>query len=181
MPRLPKEVLIARIKNEIAACQRKLPHKIEVLSSLEEFPIKIRVYMVKTPGPIWKDKKVTHLYNHQFRMEITEDYPYEKPVIRWESRIFHPNIMLPEDGGYVCSKLLDDWDFSSNLLSFIEGIESLLSNPNPMNPYGSKSCYRAAQYFYKNPYNPPLVVKRAEKGPKIVAGGGSEGGEEKDQ
>jgi ubiquitin-conjugating enzyme E2 C len=100
-------------------------------------------------------------------MIITEDYPYEKPIIKWQTEIFHPNIMLPDDGGYVCTRLLDDWSFSSNLLSFIKGVESLLVNPNPGNPYGSDSCTRAAEYFNTHEYSPPVMVKRKNL-PRIV-------------
>jgi len=101
-------------------------------------------------------------------MKITEEYPYEKPIVRWRTPIFHPNIMLPEDGGHVCTKLLDTWGFNSNLLAFIQGVESLLTNPNPLSPWGSKSCMAAAKYFNDTPYTPPTIVKTDEKGPKIL-------------
>ena len=101
-------------------------------------------------------------------MKITDEYPYEKPIVRWRTPLFHPNIMLPEDGGHVCTKLLDDWGFSSNLLSFIQGLESLLMNPNPNSPWGSKSCLAAAEHFNENEYNPPTIVKTDQRGPKIL-------------
>ncbi|MCK4445336.1 MAG: hypothetical protein KAW09_12380, partial [Thermoplasmata archaeon] len=78
-----------------------------------------------------------------------------------------PNIMLPDDGGYVCTRLLDDWSFSSNLLMFIKGLETLLTSPNPGNPYGSDSCTRAAEFFNTHEYKPPVVVKRKNP-PKIL-------------
>ena len=80
--------------------------------------------------------------------------------------IFHPNIQLPGDGGHVCTKLLDTWNFQSNLLAFIQGIESLLANPNPKSPWGTNSCTSAAQYFNKHLYDPPTGDLRA-RGPKI--------------
>jgi ubiquitin-protein ligase len=98
---------------------------------------------------------------------ITPDYPYEKPIVRWQTPIFHPNIMLPMDGGYVCTKLLDSWSFSSNLLGFIKGVESLLANPNPMNPYKSESCMMASARFIEEPYQPVELPKR-RRGPRIV-------------
>jgi ubiquitin-protein ligase len=88
-------------------------------------------------------------------MEISEDYPYQKPLVIWATPIFHPNIMVPEDGGFVCTKLLENWGFDSNLLLFIKGIEALLSNPNPTSPYGTESCTRAAELFNRQPYVPP--------------------------
>jgi ubiquitin-protein ligase len=172
MPRLPIEILRSRLKNEIATCIRKLEHKFDVANpDLTSFPIEINVKMIRCPGPIMKNEKITHQFNHKFKMEITEDYPYQKPIITWQSPIFHPNIMLPEDGGHVCSKLLDDWGFNSNLLAFIRGIESLLANPNPGNPFGTDSCTYAAYIFHQSPYKPPMIVKRADTGPKIVPRG----------
>ncbi len=166
---LPKEILRQRLQNEIAACRRKLTHTIEVSDpTFSKFPVTIKVTMKGVPGPVMRDGVLAHKWTHKFIIEITEDYPYHKPIIRWQSDIFHPNVMIPEDGGYVCTKLLDDWDFSSNLLSFFKGIESLLSNPNPGNPYGTDTCTRAAEYFNKHVYKPPEIVGTGSKGPKIV-------------
>ncbi len=159
---LPKEILKQRLEHEIAICRRKLRHEIVCSDeTFSNFPVQITVNMKGVPAPVMRNGILTHRYNHKFLIEITDDYPYQKPIIRWQTDIFHPNIMIPEDGGYVCTKLLDDWDFSSNLLSFFKGIESLLCNPNPSNPYGTDSCTRAAEYFYKHPdYKPPMIVEK---------------------
>jgi ubiquitin-protein ligase len=165
---LPADVLRDRVRNELLMCQRQLHHIIEISDpEFNEFPVEVEVTMTKTPGPILLDGKISHLFNHKLKMIITEDYPYEKPIIKWQTEIFHPNIMLPDDGGYVCTRLLDDWSFASNLLSFIKGVESLLVNPNAGNPYGSDSCTRAAEYFNTHEYTPPVVVKKKNP-PKIV-------------
>ena len=71
--------------------------------------------------------------------------------------------MDPDDGGYVCTKLLKDWSFNSNLFSFIKGLELLLSNPNPDDPYENDSCTRAAEYFNKNNYVPPEINNKPRK------------------
>ncbi len=148
---------------------RKLEHKFEVENpDLKSFPVVINVTLLRIPGPTLKNDKVSHKFSHKFKMEITEDYPYQKPIVTWQTPIFHPNIMLPEDGGHVCSKLLDDWGFNSNLLSFIRGIESLLVNPNPGNPFGTDSCTYAAYTFHQQPYRPPMIVSKQSSGPKIV-------------
>lgn len=166
---MPKEILRKRLQNEIAQVRRKMIHTIVVSdSTLTNFPIQIKVTLRGIPGPVVKDGKLTHRFIHRFTMEITEDYPYQKPIIRWETPIFHPNIMLPDDGGYVCTRLLDEWDFNSTLLTFFKGIESLLVNPNPNNPYGTDSCTRAAEYFNKYPYKPPEIIQSSKKAPKII-------------
>jgi ubiquitin-protein ligase len=163
------DILKRRVKQELTMCNRKVEHQIEIKGGdIVEFPVMVRINMMHTPGPTLRNKKLTHRYSHSFVMKITEEYPYEKPIVRWRTPIFHPNIMLPEDGGHVCTKLLDTWGFNSNLLAFIRGLESLLTNPNPMSPWGSKSCMAAAKYFVDHPYTPPTIVKTDEKGPKIL-------------
>lgn len=168
MPNLPFEVLRDRVKNEIALCQRKLKHIIIVEDpEVRKFPLKIKIIMDGIPGPWLRDGKVTSIFHHEFTIDVTKEYPYQKPIVRWATPIYHPNIMLPDDGGYVCTKLLENWNFSSNLLAFIKGIESLLANPNPRNPYGSESCTSAASYFNKHPYKPPAMLESQTQPPKI--------------
>jgi hypothetical protein len=58
--------------------------------------------------------------------------------------------MPPEDGGYVCIKLLDSWSFGSTLLSFIKAVEHLVMNPNPMNPFGADICVESSEFFLNN-------------------------------
>ena len=174
---LPKEILRKRLQNEIAQVRRKMIHTIVVSDpTFSTFPVEIKVTLRGVPGPLQRDGKVSHKFTHKFTMEITEDYPYHKPIIRWETPVFHPNVMLPEDGGYVCTRLLDEWDFNSTLLTFFKGIESLLSNPNPSNPYGTDSCTRAAEYFNKHPYKPPEIVQSAKKAPRILGAGDESAG-----
>lgn len=169
MPKLPADILKKRVEFEIGMCQRKLPHKIKVVDpEMKKFPIEVRVTLVRSPGPVWKDGKVSHLFTHRFKMFITDEYPYEKPLVHWHTPIFHPNIMEPKLEGHVCTKLLDDWNFNSTLLNFIHGLESLLLNPNPGSPWASESCQEAAKYFEENEYIPPTIIKTQEKGPKIV-------------
>ncbi|MGB9635724.1 MAG: ubiquitin-conjugating enzyme E2 [Thermoplasmata archaeon] len=177
---LPIEVLRQRLYNEILTCKKELRHIITVSdSSLSTFPIEIDLTFVKTPGPFLWEGKVTTRYTHKVKIIITAQYPYQKPIVRWLSPIFHPNIMPPHEGGYVCTKLFDTWTPQSTLLMFIKGLETLLSNPNPGNPLGSEACQKAAEYFDKHPYKPPVIVEKTktEHAPKIV--GGTEDGEGK--
>ena len=140
-----------------------LRHKIELSDkNFSSFPLTFLVTLMDSPGPSIENGVITTKYSHSLKIIITDDYPYQTPIVRWTSPIFHPNIMGPEEGGYVCTRLLKEWDFSSNLVSFIKGIESLLSNPNPDNPFESQGCTQAAEYFNKNSYCPEEIhlVKR---------------------
>jgi len=169
MPKLPKEILIDRILNELMVCKRKFKHNFYIMNkSLQEFPIEIYVEMFDVPAPIWHNDKVETKYEHRFKMLIPEDYPYRKPSVRWRTEIFHPNIMSPKNGGYVCINILSRWNFDSNLRLFVKGIETLLSNPNPDNPFETPSCTKAAEYFKRYDFQPPEIIKTKKQLPKIV-------------
>jgi ubiquitin-protein ligase len=157
---LPLNILRKRLTNEIALCREELPHEIEVEDpEFKEFPTTIYVTFKNIPGPVWSGNKVSNVFTHRMRVDIPHDYPYQKPTVRWQTDIFHPNIVPPKRGGWVCIKLLDDWSFASNLLTFLNGVESLLLNPNPRSPYQDETTIEAAKYFNKNPYKPPVILK----------------------
>lgn len=169
MAKLPKEILIDRILNELMVCRRKFKHNFFIMNkSLQEFPIEIDVEMNNTPAPVWRRGKVEPKYEHRLKLIIPEDYPYRKPSVRWQTEIFHPNIMSPKNGGYVCINLLARWNFRSTLRKFVKGIESLLANPNPDNPFETPSCMRAAEYFKRYDFQPPSVIETGKQLPKIV-------------
>jgi ubiquitin-protein ligase len=166
---LPADVLRARLSNELDMCQRELRHHISISDpSVSSFPLMLNVTLMRIPGPVWDNGRVVTRFVHRFSILVTEDYPSEKPLVKWMTPIFHPNIMDPSDGGYVCTKLLEKWDFSSTLVTFIKGIESLLANPNPRNPFGNDICTRAAAYFNRNRYQPPALEERACRPIRIV-------------
>ncbi|MFP4169999.1 MAG: ubiquitin-conjugating enzyme E2 [Methanomassiliicoccales archaeon] len=163
---LPLSILRTRMGNEISSCARQLRHGIEVgTEDLSEFPVEIGVSMVKVPALFREEGELRRRWDHLFHMIVDKEYPFEKPLVVWKTPIFHPNIMMPEDGGHVCIKLLDDWSFNSTLLSFIKGIEALLLNPNPTSPFGTESCTRAAEYFNAGRRTPPVVCSPP---PKVV-------------
>ena len=169
MPKLPKDVLIERILNELKVCKRNFKHNFYIMNkSLNEFPIEVYVEMTSTPAPVWHAGKVETKYEHKFKMLIGEDYPYRKPAVRWQSEIFHPNIMMPQNGGFVCTNILTRWNFKSNLKMFVKGIESLLANPNPDNPFETHSCSSASEYFKEHDFNPPGIIITKKQLPKIV-------------
>lgn len=141
---LPPQVLLRRISTELRDCGRYLGSDFKFDVEKAEFPIRIDMHMSKVVGYEAPDRPVTE---HDFYIILTEEYGLQKPEVRWKSEIFHPNIMSPEDGGYVCTKMLDTWDFGTPLLTFLKGVEILVSNPNPMNPFGTGTCMEAAKYF----------------------------------
>jgi len=164
---LPPEVLRTRLNNEIASCARYVRHPLRVSEGdFSDFPVEIEVHLMKIPGLALVDGGVEPRNDHVFSIIVNGDYPFEKPLVVWRTPIFHPNIMIPEDGGHVCIKLLDDWGFNSTLLSFVKGIETLLLSPNPSSPFGTESCTAAAEHLNTMKRSaPPVICKPL---PKVV-------------
>ncbi|MDR2846664.1 MAG: ubiquitin-conjugating enzyme E2 [Candidatus Methanoplasma sp.] len=144
---LVRPVLIKRLNNEIRDLNDYLRLSIPPVPTDAEFPIELQIGLGNTPARISADEIGM---KHIICLMITPEYPYERPRAKWLTPIFHPNIMMPEDGGYVCVKTLDNWSFGSSLLSFVKGVEQLISDPNPNNPYGTDSCMAAAKWYSSN-------------------------------
>ena len=144
---LVRPVLIKRINNEILGLNDHLGLKIGAAPENAEFPIEISIVLKNAAAKTSKEETGSE---HVFSVIVSEDYPYERPKAKWMTPIFHPNIMMPEDGGYVCVKTLDNWSFGSSLLSFVKGVEQLIADPNPKNPYGTDSCMEAAKWYSNN-------------------------------
>lgn len=144
---LVKAVLLKRINNEIQGLNDHLGIRVPPVPENAGFPIEISIRLRNTPTRISKNEIGDE---HALLIIVSEEYPYERPRAKWMTPIFHPNIMMPEDGGFVCVKTLDNWSFGSSLLSFVKGVEQLLSDPNPMNPYGTGSCMEAARWYMDN-------------------------------
>ena len=151
---LVRPVLVRRINNELSDLNAYLNLAIPMVPDNVKFPIEVQIHLGNTPVRI-SEKEIST--DHSFILSISEEYPYERPRAKWVSPIFHPNIMMPDDGGFVCVKTLDNWSFGSSLLSFVKGVEQLLADPNPMNPYGTDSCMRAAKWHMNN--KPKFDVK----------------------
>jgi len=147
---LPHTVLIKRLTNELQRCSGYIGSDITFDPEKAVFPMEITVNMINVPAYAKTDGTMMQISEHSYRLYINEEYPYEKPRVKWETPIFHPNIMPPEDGGYVCIKLLDKWSFGSTLLSFMKALEHLVVNPNASNPFGSEICAESAEFFMNN-------------------------------
>ena len=119
---LPKDILVSRLRNELSQCSKYLKTTLDTTDEkLDTYPVEFDIELHNTPGPVRENGKVVNRYNHRFRIIISSSYPFEKPAVIWKTPIFHPNIMAPEDGGHVCTKLLSEWSFNSTILTFVKG------------------------------------------------------------
>jgi ubiquitin-protein ligase len=69
-----------------------------------------------------------------FKLNLTfsEDYPNKAPVVKFESKMFHPNIY--NDGGICLDILQNQWSPIYDVSAILTSIQSLLCDPNPNSP-----------------------------------------------
>lgn len=71
-------------------------------------------------------------------LQFTEDYPNKAPVVRFESKMFHPNIYA--DGGICLDILQNQWSPIYDVSAILTSIQSLLCDPNPNSPANSEAA-----------------------------------------
>jgi len=85
----------------------------------------------------------------QLQMQFGVDYPQKPPVVRFISKIFHPNVFVD---GHLCLDIIQDkWSPVYSVSTILTSIQSLLSDPNtasPANPEAAK-LYASDQKEYR--------------------------------
>jgi hypothetical protein len=95
---------------------------------------------------------------NRFRLQLPEEYPLKPPVVTWISEISHPNI-VPLIPSAVCVSILGDkWRPDLKLVSVLNALYYLLSDPNPENVFDHPSCLKAAKVCRS--YGFPKMVSR---------------------
>jgi len=70
-------------------------------------------------------------------LTFTEDYPNKAPTVRFESKMFHPNIYA--DGAICLDILQNQWSPIYDVSAILTSIQSLLTDPNPNSPANSEA------------------------------------------
>ncbi|KAL8528311.1 hypothetical protein ACS0TY_005934 [Phlomoides rotata] len=71
-------------------------------------------------------------------LQFSEDYPNKAPVVRFISRMFHPNIYA--DGSICLDILQNQWSPIYDVAAILTSIQSLLYDPNPNSPANSEAA-----------------------------------------
>lgn len=139
---MAKPILLRRIRNDLSRLGANI--SVSDPGTDPSFPLTLSVHVSGITGYV--SPGVTSS-EHEFSLILGEDFPYERPRVRWVSPIFHPNIMSPEEGGLVCVMGIDRWDFDTGLDAFLRDLTDLINNPNPHDPLRSETCSAAAEWF----------------------------------
>lgn len=72
------------------------------------------------------------------RVEFPTEYPFKPPKIKFNTKIFHPNISRK---GTICMDILaEEWSPALTLVKILISISSLLASPNPDDPMDTESA-----------------------------------------
>ncbi|KAI8905821.1 ubiquitin-conjugating enzyme/RWD-like protein [Gorgonomyces haynaldii] len=72
----------------------------------------------------------------QLELKIGDRYPFEPPLVRFKTKIYHPNV---DEGGRICLDVLKTppkgtWNPSLSVLAVLKSIQLLMMEPNPDDP-----------------------------------------------
>merc|ERR1711913_178848 len=73
-----------------------------------------------------------------FSFKIGAAYPHEPPKVKFETKVYHPNIDL--DGNVCLNILREDWKPVLTINSIIYGLQYLFLEPNPEDPLNKEAA-----------------------------------------
>lgn len=79
--------------------------------------------------------QVYETLSYQLTMKFPQNYPYEAPLVKFETSCFHPNV---DTAGNICLDILKDkWSAAYSVRTLLISIQSLLGEPNNDSPLNS--------------------------------------------
>jgi hypothetical protein len=81
---------------------------------------------------------------NRFRLDLPAEYPLKPPGATWLTDIAHPNI-VPNIPNAVCVSILGEkWDPRLKLISVVNALHYLLTDPNPQSVFDHPQALKAA-------------------------------------
>ncbi|CBZ55578.1 Ubiquitin carrier protein, related [Neospora caninum Liverpool] len=74
----------------------------------------------------------------QLEMIFSNEYPNRPPLVRFLSKLFHPNVY--NDGNICLDILQTQWSPIYDISAILTSIQSLLSDPNPSSPANQEAA-----------------------------------------
>jgi ubiquitin-protein ligase len=86
-------------------------------------------------------------------MEFAKDYPYSPPIVKFTTRVFHPNIIAE---GTCASVLRDEWASSHTIRSILRLMQIMLDEPNAQSAVNEEAAALCI-------YDPQEYVRRIKE------------------
>jgi len=97
---------------------------------------------------------------NRFRLDLPSEYPLKPPVAMWLTDISHPNI-VPNIPNAVCVSILGEkWDPRLKLISVVNALHYLLTDPNPQSVFDHPRSLKAANVCRS--YGFPKMTKNSQ-------------------
>jgi hypothetical protein len=105
---------------------------------------------------------------HRFRLDIPPEYPLKPPIATWLTEIAHPNI-VPKIPNAVCVSILGEkWDPRLKLISVVNALHYLLTDPNPQSVFDNPRALKAANVCRSYGFPKMTNVKQNNKEPEDI-------------
>ena len=105
---------------------------------------------------------------HRFRLELPKEYPLKPPVVTWLTEISHPNIVTDIPGAVCASIIGEAWKPNLKLVSVVNALYYLLSEPNPLNVFDNPKCMKAAEACRKHGFPKRSNTKKSKDSRNVV-------------
>lgn len=133
-------------KKNNAMCLTRLQRDFEEFGDLSNVkiifpdPNNIQEFLVR----VTPDHGIWAHGNFDFKFSVPDGFPFERPTVRCQTRIWHPNI---EETGAVCLNILrDNYTPVMSIAQLVVGLQFLFTEPNPASPLNQE----AANHFEEN-------------------------------
>ena len=133
------------------ACKIRLQKDFEDLDDLKGmcqvlFPdgpdhIQHFILRIKVMEGLYRDAKF------DFEFTIPDDWPYKRPTVKILTRVWHPNLTEPPEGGVCLNILKKNYTPTTTLATYVTAFQYLFNEPNPKDPLNQSAALMYIQNY----------------------------------